>query len=93
MRKEAVILQHIPDAAAEGFRRLVLYALSVYIDIAAIRLDEAVDHAQGSGFAAAAGAQQHQGFSGAHLKRNIGHRSFILAEIFIDVLQLYHDPV
>ncbi len=71
VREQRIALEHHAGVAPP--RRQQRDVLARQPDVAGRRLDEARDHAQGRGLAAARGAQQHQKFAVGDRERDLAH--------------------
>ncbi len=50
IRKQADLLDHIADVAAQGYLILLCDVFSIYVDVTGVWLNETVDHFEGGGF-------------------------------------------
>ena len=69
--EQADLLDHVADAAAQGYLILLCDVFSIYVDVTGVWLNETVDHFEGGGFPTARWPDQDDKFTVWDLKTQI----------------------
>ena len=77
MRKEARILNHVPDPTPQPDQVPGGRGHTLDRDFTGTRQEQAIHHFQGGGLARPATTQEHQGFSGFHIEAEIIKNIFL----------------